>query len=209
MSMRTKAMHQVDALRNEVEALRASLTSMLEGALHRVVDEIDSARREGQAAVERQLRPAFDDMRQALTLRDMELIDVLKSISHSQQRIADQLEADRSERVYLRDVLGLVADRLVDARATGSSIIGGTVRPDLAPAHSVSLTAAEDSEDAELRLAVEVRCRFGDRWADGFEVADVVDDDHGRRYRVRRISDGHIIPTSFEERDIRLAIHDR
>lgn len=41
---------------------------------------------------------------------------------------------------------------------------------------------------------VEVRNRFDQHWATGFEVAD----HQGDRYRIRRLSDGEILPVSFD-----------
>jgi hypothetical protein len=52
---------------------------------------------------------------------------------------------------------------------------------------------------------VEVRSRFERRWSRGFEVADVVDDqgDGGPRYRIRRRSDGAVLPALFTADDLR------
>ncbi|HUY63384.1 MAG TPA: hypothetical protein VMV14_02580 [Acidimicrobiales bacterium] len=47
---------------------------------------------------------------------------------------------------------------------------------------------------------VDVRSRFVGAWSRGFEVAEQVDE-HG--YRVRRLSDGSILPDVFEEDDVR------
>ncbi|MCB1003798.1 MAG: hypothetical protein KDB35_06395 [Acidimicrobiales bacterium] len=46
---------------------------------------------------------------------------------------------------------------------------------------------------------VEVRRRFDQHWAKGFEVAD--HDESG--YRVRRLSDGELLPVSFDEPSLR------
>jgi hypothetical protein len=58
---------------------------------------------------------------------------------------------------------------------------------------------------------VEVRSRFESKWTRGFEVADLVDADSeeqgrdGREpmYKVRRRSDGSILPVPFAEGDLR------
>jgi hypothetical protein len=50
---------------------------------------------------------------------------------------------------------------------------------------------------------IEVRCRFGDRWVTGFEVCEVIRVDGVARYRLRRRSDGSVIPTLFDEKDLR------
>lgn len=64
-----------------------------------------------------------------------------------------------------------------------------------------------DSSTAELIVEeylkpgtkVEVRGRFGGRWSRGFEVAEVLPG----AYRVRRLSDGSLIPADFETEDVR------
>lgn len=48
---------------------------------------------------------------------------------------------------------------------------------------------------------VEVRRRFDAQWARGFEVVEVTDDG----VRVRRTSDGEVLPVEFREVDIRRA----
>jgi hypothetical protein len=57
--------------------------------------------------------------------------------------------------------------------------------------------AREDALQAGTR--VEVRSRFDQHWARGFEVAEVVADG----YRVRRLSDGVVLPLDFSDDDIR------
>jgi hypothetical protein len=46
---------------------------------------------------------------------------------------------------------------------------------------------------------VEVRQRFDQSWARGFEIAEMEDDG----YRVRRRSDGSILPAVFSAKDVR------
>ncbi len=50
---------------------------------------------------------------------------------------------------------------------------------------------------------VEVRSRFDNHWARGFEIAEVVDDHGGPHYRVRRRSDGAVLPVLFADDDLR------
>ena len=54
---------------------------------------------------------------------------------------------------------------------------------------------------------VEVRSRFESKWTHGFEVADLVDDANAAggvpMYKVRRRSDGSILPVPFAESDLR------
>jgi hypothetical protein len=53
---------------------------------------------------------------------------------------------------------------------------------------------------------VEVRSRFDSRWSRGFEVAEVVDPDSrgdDPHYRLRRRSDGALLPVLFSDDDLR------
>jgi hypothetical protein len=55
-------------------------------------------------------------------------------------------------------------------------------------------------------IRVEVRSRFDQRWARGFEVEEVVvanGDGDGPRYRVRRRSDGSVLPSLFVDDELR------
>ena len=62
-------------------------------------------------------------------------------------------------------------------------------------------SAAEtmDGDRLEPGTRVEVRRRFDQRWSKGFEVAEVLDEG----YRVRRISDGTVLPAEFTADDVR------
>jgi hypothetical protein len=112
-----------------------------------------------------------------------------------------------------------------------ATVVGGSVDPDLAapvpdaepivePIAEIDLEA-EAAQDAQRlsphaetmltvpptrelpRDGVEVRCRFGDRWVTGFEVCEVIRFDDVTRYRLRRRSDGSVLPTLFEDKDLR------
>ncbi len=50
---------------------------------------------------------------------------------------------------------------------------------------------------------VEVRSRFDRRWSRGFEVTEVVDNGGNRRYRIRRHSDGSLLPVLFGPDELR------
>ena len=56
----------------------------------------------------------------------------------------------------------------------------------------------------DLRLdagtTVEVQCRFDQRWSGGFTVVDVTDEG----YRIRRQSDGSVLPAWFPREQLRL-----
>jgi hypothetical protein len=50
---------------------------------------------------------------------------------------------------------------------------------------------------------VQVRNRFDGNWVQGFEVAEVTETGHERQFRIRRRSDGAILPALFPEADVR------
>lgn len=60
---------------------------------------------------------------------------------------------------------------------------------------------AQAAERLEPGTRVEVRSRFDQHWARGFEVAEVCE----TGYRIRRLSDGAVLPTEFAEDDVRPA----
>lgn len=76
---------------------------------------------------------------------------------------------------------------------------------DVAPGHVVDAISLGFTDPIELGASVEVRRRFDHAWARGFEVASAVDDG----YRLRRRSDGAVLPVSFPADDVRRssAIH--
>jgi hypothetical protein len=50
---------------------------------------------------------------------------------------------------------------------------------------------------------VEVRSRFDDRWSRGFEVAEIVDEGGSARYKLKRRSDGSVLPALFVDDELR------
>ena len=58
---------------------------------------------------------------------------------------------------------------------------------------------ADAGDSVEPGTKVEVRSRFERSWARGFEIAEVVE----AGYRIRRLSDGSILPLDFSADDVR------
>ena len=50
---------------------------------------------------------------------------------------------------------------------------------------------------------VEVRSRFESKWSRGFEIVECDDSNGSPVYKVRRRSDGSILPVTFSEDDLR------
>lgn len=60
-------------------------------------------------------------------------------------------------------------------------------------------TAPVTADLLPIGTKVEVRRRFDQHWARGFEVADHVDGG----YRLRRLSDGEVLPVAFDAESLR------
>ena len=62
------------------------------------------------------------------------------------------------------------------------------------------MTSKRSHEALRAGTPVDVRSRFVGDWSRGFEVAERVDD---QGYRVRRLSDGTVLPDVFDDQDVR------
>ena len=76
------------------------------------------------------------------------------------------------------------------------------------------LTLLQELREVELELGiraatrnnVEVRSRFDGSWVPGFEVAEVLGVESERMYRLRRCSDGLVLPTHFAPEELRTPV---
>lgn len=92
----------------------------------------------------------------------------------------------------------LEAARTTDA--TDAEVAPTDVEPDERAGDEPPTVSPEPARDAyRPGTRVEVRRRFDDRWAKGFEVAEVVD----AGYRLLRLSDKSVIPSTFCDEDVR------
>jgi hypothetical protein len=70
---------------------------------------------------------------------------------------------------------------------------------DYSNAMMAGVDAAERGESLDAGMRVEVRRRFDQHWARGFEVVAVTDSG----YRLKRLSDGIELPAEFPPEDVR------
>jgi hypothetical protein len=63
----------------------------------------------------------------------------------------------------------------------------------------VEMNAEAAGDGLEPGTKVDVRSRFDARWSHGFEVAESVQGG----YRIRRLSDGAVLPTEFPASEVR------
>jgi hypothetical protein len=135
-----------------------------------------------------------------------ELVRVLEVVTTMCDHVVEYIEADRVERRMMIDALTHLVHALGEAipapttpAANGERLIGGSFtagpEPDAQPDVDIDLTEPE--------TAVEVKCRFGDRWVDGFEICEAVSEGDDLRYRLRRRIDGVVLPELFDAADIR------
>jgi ABC-type transporter Mla subunit MlaD len=169
------------------------------------------------------LTETLTELRADFARRDAHLSSTLTQLGGVCSSLAERIDADREERHELVQTITALAAALVeriDAPAA-THVIGGNVYGedangaggDATPA-TIDLTAVDvgaarngDNSDAGDTPAApspgdEVRCRFGDRWVDGFEILEVHSREGRARCRVRRRSDGSIVRKLFEARDL-------
>jgi hypothetical protein len=173
-------------------------------------DEVTRLRTEVRASVDR-LEVSFSE-------RDTELARALRRVADACHVVAGRIEGERLERAALVDVVNRltasVADSLAQLPALATTprhqVIGGSIAPEIVLDESAGADAATETIDVTPDVlrheSVEVHCRFGDRWVGGFEVAEIVPGDSGAVYRLRRRSDDSVLPTLFDERDIRFRV---
>jgi hypothetical protein len=174
---------------------------------------------------------ALEGVRCDLVARDADLVDALKRVAEAYDLVAERIEADRLERSALVDAVARLAASPSTRGAgslvphSGQSVIGGTITPSLSlapqspgdngetPSDMARRAGVGPAQDRPLAGAprsdgVEVHCRFGGRWVSGFEVYEVVENAGTVRYRLRRRSDDWVLPTLFDEKDVRYCSHD-
>lgn len=137
-----------------------------------------------------------------MTAADPELVAALGALTRACETVAAELRAERRSRNELKDAVANLAALLAVAPVPVDvprrpTVLGGSVAP-TTPDEIVL-----DGAGAPPRDGVEVRCRFGDHWVSGFDVVDVVEDAGETRYRLRRRSDGCVLPAVFAAADVR------
>jgi len=172
--------------------------------------------RDEVARLRTETRRSIDDVQVAFSERDTELARALRRVADACHVVAGRIEGERAERAGLVDVVNRlsvsVAASLAQLPALATPprhhVTGGTIDPEIVlDDESVSAVAPVPAATDVLRHeSVEVHCRFGDRWVGGFEVAEVVPNEGGAVYRLRRRSDASVLPTLFDERDIRFRV---
>jgi hypothetical protein len=195
------------ALQAQLRTFTVEVSATLESRLRSTIESVNDARSEGLTALEHAMRD--------FSAREEQMLTVLRQVGQSYELLAEHITADKIERKTLIDALG-GAVKAVSGAVPMPKLIGGTIFGNgngngtiddiqLEDEPAIDLTRAEHAVQQATMQAVEVRCRFGDRWVDGFEVADVLDEGDEFKYRLRRKSDGTVLPTWFDARNVRRA----
>jgi hypothetical protein len=168
--------------------------------------------RAGVAAVETGLRDACERLddgigavlgqlerrEAAMVARQTELLAAVERSTETWRNLCTSALEQHQAFLDAVERLNTMVGDLPSQRSTdGVTVVGGTIDPGGA--------AANPAARPELLLhGVEVRCRFSDnRWVSGFEICDVFDQDGTLQYRLRRQSDGYILPTLFGDSSVR------
>ena len=172
--------------RRELEARLAATESRTEASLERAWSVARRAVEEVEA-----LRAETLTMRSQLARRDAEHHEELHLALEHARELAAAIERERVERSALIAALSQLVARLQPGGDPNAPRpIGGTIAPG---------PVAVDGR-------IEVRSQFGSRWVSGFAVHEVVLGEEGSLgYRLRRLTDGFVLPAVFPEADVRAA----
>lgn len=213
-----KRKERVDA---EVRAALAEFAAAVEVRVHA---ELERSRQTQVALID-----AVRGLQAELDNRDQALAHALERIGQAIDHSSETIDAQRVERRELVETVGKLTRALpppappVDAIAprilprehlVGGSVFGAT---DPVVTVDIDLVAEERRDEREAEAAandpngtatrptdhVEVQCRIEGQWIDGFEVFEIIQDGGLRRYRLRRLSDGVVMPVQYAARDVR------
>jgi hypothetical protein len=139
-----------------------------------------------------------------------ELVRVLEVVTTMCGHVIEFVEAEREERRLVMQEDREERRAIIEALSVLIARIGEQPALPAAPRERViggSMPAGPEPvlDLRELEPDREVCCRFGDQWLDGFEICEKVEAALGVRYRLRRRTDGAVLPELFAAADIRHA----
>jgi hypothetical protein len=222
---RRRELEMLELMRNEVAAARTEMRDTVSA----LSEQLDSRLRleiEQRSRVNPMLVEGLERVRSEMSTRDAELHLALDRVATACDRLGEHVHADRAEHTALADAISQLTAQLAapGARSIGartSTVIGGSVSPaerdstpELPPAQMLVPQGTDDTVPIIIDIrdhvldgngtgAVQVHCRFGDRWVEGFEIHEIIESATALRYRLRRSSDGYVLPTLFTDDDVR------
>lgn len=197
----------LDAVRAELATTRQQLDGSVANGLARLEQQLVSERDDHHHAMATLLR-SLDALCATSQTQERALVGTLECLTDACQQLA---RSARDQQLAVTAALEQLTTALEQARAPrrespSAQVLGGTIHPALPepgdPPRGVD--GPRPARSAVLLDGVEVRCRFADnQWVGGFEVCDVVHTGDQLRYRLRRRSDGYVLPTLFDETLVR------
>jgi hypothetical protein len=162
-----------------------------------------------QADAQEETLDALRGLRDDVVSHDAEVVRVLELAVNVCEHVIECVDTDRAERRAIVDALTALtaainwqSESRLAAPKNGHVIGGRVLAGDAELLHEPAPTMDIEIDDGR-DVGVQVRCRFGDRWVDGFEVCETIHTDAGERYRLRRVLDGTILPELFAANDVR------
>ncbi len=208
-------------LHTEIDGARTDLEASMHARVAQLADGIDHEARER----ERTLTESFDRVAASLDAIAVQLAEQARD--HRASLAAIECLA-REMTLALVAPAAAVTTATVMRRTTTATVVGGTIDPQQidpyamdtraigtatfdptvvdATADATAANAADTgAEPLELDVGciVEVRSRFQNRWVDGFEIVEILDDDGVTRYRLARRADHVHLPVLFDASDLR------
>jgi hypothetical protein len=180
--------HAIEQLRAELAAERHARGAQLAAFRAALVDTVERASDAQHCAVQR--------LRIGIEHNTTEVAALLAQLAQTYGVLIESLDVARADRAALSNTL----QQLVATTQQASHFTPSVQLPD---ERALDLTA--EKHDASGTIGTEVWCRYQDRWIGGFEIADTVDDGRELRYRIRRTTDGYVLPTPFSPADVRAA----
>ena len=200
----------LETVRVELATTRADLQAGLADGLASLETQLRDDHAHSDTATAALSRTLLD-ARDGLGTNIRALVDALDRLA---QTYRDTSIAERDHYQVLLGALERIGSARQEPRSTQRQeplahgwVVGGTIDP--APTIGADELSGARRGDGSRRNAVlldgvEVRCRFADNhWVGGFEVCDVFNDGGVLRYRLRRRSDGYLLPTLFDEASVR------
>lgn len=180
--------HAIERLRADLAAERHARDSQLAALQTSLLHAVEYASDAQQFAV--------DQLRLGIEHNTTEVAALVVQLAQTYAVLLDSFAAARADRTALADTL----QQLVEA--TQHAVCSSPSRPRLAREGVLDLSSEEHDAAS---IGTEVWCRYQDRWIGGFEIADTVDNGSELHYRIRRRTDGYVLPSLFSPENVRAA----
>ncbi len=187
--------------------IRAEAASVLRSEFEAAREEMHRSLHDVSEGLQQQIARENEQTRRQILERQDDLADRTLNLLNALDQMRTTLDAHRTaQRAQLRALeedLRKMMPALGPAAISRPTVVGGSIDP----------TAASDDATLEIDLThrlgpgalVEARSRFDETWFDDLEIAEIVEETRGERYRLTRRRDGRLLPMLFDAADLRPA----